>query len=366
MSRYYSKKDYKEFVFLSAGPVGDHALVVDDANRFFESTGIPSTIIMKHPSPFLEDMAEPYRDHISYLSFKGIQEKIKVFLFALSSMWIKRCYVLVLPIPPPPYLKLFAYYIRFFTRSRFVGLTSLCAYGASDGPKRSATFLGKGNYTDAHVDTQLFYEQANALLEWLGYKKITRPPALIFHEDKNVLGKFDLEAKKYIVFHLVGSGVDKSLPPDRWQKIIEKVYKEAKGYKIVFSGGVNDWDFIQTTLGGVQENEVVNLCGKVGMSQLLTVYKHAALTVTVHTGNAILINMLHVKNIIVNMKGVYMFKYHYNKESIDFTGTDGCTCNPYERHCTMVPYKGQEYMACVFSNDDEKIKKTIVEILPSA
>lgn len=97
------------------------------------------------------------------------------------------------------------------------------------------------------------------------------------------------------------------------------------------------------------------------MRELLTVYKNAKIVVSVHTGNAMLINMLHLPSVIVNIKGVYMFKYHYNSNCTDCTGTKGCTCNPFERNCTLIPYKGKEYMACLFSNDDDTIVEAILK-----
>jgi ADP-heptose:LPS heptosyltransferase len=259
-------------------------------------------------------------------------------------------------------MRFFAYFIRFCTRSRFVGLTSLCGFSSPVGPKQSATFLGKGNYLDARVDTQLFYEQANNLLEFLGYKKVDRVPTLTFQEDTAVFSKFALTKGGYIVFHLVASSEDKSLPTDRWNRIIQEVRDKHPEYAIVFTGAKNDYKFVKECLGDIPESDIVNACGDVGMAGLLTLYKNAKVTVSVHTGNAILVNMLHVPTVMVNMRGVYMFKYHYNKKSIDCTGVEGCTCNPLERHCAMTPYKGKEYMACVFSNNDALILEQITTL----
>lgn len=352
------KNDYKEFVFLSAGPVGDHALIIDHANRFFESTGIPSRIIMKHPNAFLRDLALPYQDHISYLSFKGAKEKAKVFLFVLSSMWIRRCYLLVLPIPPPTYLKLFAYYIRFLTRSRIVALDSLCGFAIPGGPFSSASFVGKGNYIKAHVDKYLYHEQANNLLHFLGYKMVERLPSLQYIEAKDVLKKNNIE-KPYISFHICASQEDRSLPRDRWDFIISSLARELPGVLFVFTGTKKDVTFIEESTKSIPP-ERKRVVTEVGMQELLTLYSHAKLAVTVHTGNAHLVNMLHANAVTVNFKGIYMFRFAYNPHGVEIFSEEGCTCHPLERRCSSVSYKGKEYMACLFNLKDEHIIKTVL------
>lgn len=353
--------NYSSFVFFSAGPVGDHAMILDTANRFYESTGRPSYILSKHPNRFLSDLLLPYKDHVTEIPFKGFGGKVALATLILKSIFVRHCYVLFFAIPHPTYIKVFAFCIRFFTRSRIVGLNSLCGFKSIGGPKHSATFLGRGNYIEAHVDTNLFYEQANNLLEWLGYKKISWAPTLTFTEDSSILNTHHLVKNEYIVFHLTASSVDKSLSPDRWNAIIQKVIQNCPDKKIVFSGAAGDWAFVKESLGDIKEESIVNLCGKVGMRELLTVYQNAKVTVSVHTGNAMLINMLALQSVIVNIKGVYMFKYHYNPNSVDCTGVIACTCNPFERSCTLLPYKGKEYMACLFSNDDNHILEEILK-----
>lgn len=360
-----NKENYNSFVFFSAGPVGDHAMILDFANRFFESTGKPSYILSKHKNRFLSDLLLPYQDHITEIGVKEKRDILSLVKLIFKSIFIKHCYLLVFAIPHPSYLKAFAFFIRYFTRSRIVGLTSLCGFTMSGGPKESSIFLGKRNYLPAHVDTQLFYEQANNLLFWLGYQKVDHSPTLTFIEDKTILEKEGLVGKEYIVFHLVASTLDKSLPPERWNFIIYRIMQTFPDIKIVFSGAVGDSSFVKSSIHNLDMANVVNLCGKTNMRQLLTTYSQAKTIVSVHTGNAMLMNMLHLRTVIVNMKGVYMFKYHFNKNSIDLTSDKGCTCNPYERDCTSVEYKGNKYMSCVFNNDDDEIVDAIIKQLRS-
>lgn len=352
--------NYSEFVFFSAGPVGDHALIIDYANRFFESTGKASVILMKHPNSFLRDMAIPYYGHISYIGFAGLKGKLETFIFAVTSIWKKRCYVLVLPIPPPRYLKVFALFVRFFTRSRIVALDSLCGFSLPGGPFSSAQFVGKENYIPAHVDTELYYEEANRLLRFLGYPKVDRFPRLAYIDHPDVLEKFKLTKDNYIVMHICASGLDRSLPTDRWNNIIKVLSEKIPKITFVFTGTMADLLFIREAIEGLPE-ERIKLVINVGMQELLTVYAHAKVNVTVHTGNAHLINMLHVPTVTVNFKGVHMFRFSYNEKGIELFSSSGCTCHPLERKCSLVKYKGKGYMACLFNTKDEEIVYAVLK-----
>lgn len=359
MKKYKKSKKYNEFVFFSAGPVGDHALLIDFANRFYESTETPSIIIMKHPNSFLRDMAIPYYGHISYIDFPKIKGIMEMFSLAITSIWKKRCYVLVLAIPSPLYFKLFAYFIRFCTVSRFVGFN---LEGSRNFPfgKGSSYFLGKKNYIPANVDKELFYEQANRMLAFLGYEKISRLPELLFIDNLSFLHNSKLVHGEYLVVHMCSSHTDRSFPVDKWQSILKEINMKLPGVTIVCTGSPKDRVFIEEALFFVDSQSVRIFCG-ISLQDLLTVHAHARLNVTVHTGNAMLINMLHVPTVTINIKGIHMFKYYYNEKGTEIVSTEGCTCDPYERQCTMVIYNNVEYMSCLFNIPLEKVVETIIK-----
>jgi len=352
--------NYSDFVFFSAGPVGDHALIIDWANRFHEATGRSSTILMKHPNAFLRDMAAPYYDHISYIGFPGLAGKLKIFLFTLSSLWKKRCYILVLPIPPPTYLKIFAFYINHFTRSRMVALDSLCGFILPKGPFSSGRFVGRGNYIPAHVDTELYYEEANRMLVFLGYEPVPRVPKLDHIDMPRVLERFQLKDGGYVAVHIRASGPDRSLPLDRWSGILRTLSEKLPETTFVFTGVKADIPFIEEAILGIPKERGRLVIG-VPTQELLTLYAHARTNVTVHTGNAHLINMLHARAVTVNFKGVHMFRFTYNINGKELYSTSGCTCHPLERRCSMVEYRGQGYMACLFNLKDEDIVQAVLD-----
>lgn len=351
--------NYSEFIFFSAGPVGDHALIIDWANRFFESTGKPSCIVMKHPNQFLRDMAIPYYDHISYIEYPGISGKLSMLKLALTSLFQRKCYVLVLPIPPPRYLKIFAKYINYLTLSRMVALNSMCGFVVPGGPFPSGEFVGKGNYIDAHVDTMLYHEQANMMLEFLGYTAVNRTPYLDHVEIPGVLQTYSLTHCPYIAMHIRASGEDRSLPTDRWNAIIKRVMARQPEAVIAFTGTRQDLSFIKEAAEGLDGSRIRYITN-VSTQELLTVYAHAKICVTVHTGNAHLINMLHVPTVVVNFKGVHMFRFTFNENAEELYSTVGCTCHPLERRCSMVEYKDKHYMACLFNTSDDMIVEAII------
>jgi ADP-heptose:LPS heptosyltransferase len=360
---YLMTKSYKEFVFFSAGPVGDHVILIDFANRFFESSGIPSRIIMKHPNPFLKDFAIPYYDHISYVEFKGKAGMAAMAKLALSSILVPRIYVNVLPIVVPRYYKLFAAFIRFCTRSRFVGFN---LEGSRNFPlkKGSSSFLGGSNIIQARIDKNLFWQEANRMLAFLGYGEVSRPPRIEYKEDRKVLEEFSLISGRYLVLHLAASHADRSFPEDKWNRILRRLQEELPDVPFVFTGAAQDRSFIETCLGDISRERVIIPQG-VTTQQLLTLHAKAKGNLTVHTGNAHFINMLHVPAVTLNIKGVYFFKFFYNEKSIELVSQKDCICDPYERECTMVPYNGKEYMACLFNIPETDVVNAVLSMYRS-
>lgn len=353
-------KTYNRFVFFSAGPVGDHAIFVDYAIRFFESTGRPTTLILKHYFGFLSPMTLPY-PHITNLEWESIRGKISLALLALKSIWQRNCYVLVLPLPHPAYMKVFAFFIRFFTRSRIVGLDLKGPETLHFKEHGSAEFLGPKNIIPSNLDKELFYEQANRLLTWLGFQPVAHTPELKYIDDKNILPKFNVTEKKYLVIHIMSSCEDRSFPEDRWQVVIKSILEKMNEGVVVLTGSKGDDAFIQKCLVGVPQDKIVNLAGKVDMQQLINVYAKAKAVLTVHTGNAIIINMLHVPTVNLTLKGVYMFNYKFNENAVILTSPIGCNCNPYERDDTMLEYKGKPYYPCMFNVTNEEVVDAIIK-----
>lgn len=234
---------YNKFVFFSAGPVGDHALLLDFANRFYESSDIKSILVLKHYFNFLSPLSLPYDDHIENINWESLKGKTQLLWLVISSIWNKNCYVLVLPLVHPLYIKIFAYYIRFFTRSRMIGFN--LAGSVSFKEKGSAYFLGEDNIIPSNLDKELFYEQANRMLEWLGFDPVLHVPHLKYVDDKEIMARFNLEENKYICMHLMSSHIDRSLPADRWNKIIKKVQESLPDTKIVFTGSKKDSVFVE-------------------------------------------------------------------------------------------------------------------------
>jgi ADP-heptose:LPS heptosyltransferase len=348
---------YSRFVFFSAGPVGDHVILIAIANQFFASTGIPSIIVMKHNNPFLSDFALPYKDHISYVPFTGHHGKLSTVMLALKSIFLRYCYVNVLPIPAPTYYKMFAYYIRFCTRSRFVGFN---LEGSRNFPTRqgSSSFLGESNYIKAEIDTKLFYEEANRMLAFLGYDAVTDMPRLEYIDHPEVLSQHGLKAGEYLVIHMQASHPDRSFPTDRWNHILKEIRSRLPEVTLVLTGSQADEVLVLAAAEGVT-GTVLSMCGKVATQELLTLHAHAKLNVTVHTGSMHFINLLHVPTVTINIKGIYFFKPYYNEQGTELVSTKGCMCDQYERECNMITHHGVKYMACLFHISDEEVVRTI-------
>lgn len=350
---------YKQFVFLSAGPVGDHLVQIDAANHFYESTHIPSLIVLKHPNAFLNDLSLPYKSVIKLLSYKGFTGKLRMLSLALSSVWNKNCYVLFFPIPLPLYLKLYIYYIRFFTRSRVVGFNLEGTKSFSEG-KGYASVLGKANTIP--MQAEMFYVSSNRMLKFLGFDEIDRLPRLKYIDQPEIFKKIGLNSiDDYIVMHITPSHVLRTLPSDRWRTIISALLEKLPTTTIVFTGAKNDISFIENSLTDLPRNRVIIAAGQTNAQELIALYAHAKVNVTVQTGNGLMINMLHVPTVVVDIKGTAMFYYNFNAQADILFSEQDCVCNPFETECNLIPYKGNEYMACLFNIPNETVIRAVVQ-----
>jgi ADP-heptose:LPS heptosyltransferase len=205
-----------------------------------------------------------------------------------------------------------------------------------------------------------FTPSANRILTFLGYKAIPWTPQLLFSQDNSVFEKHGLIKNTYLVFHITPSGWFRSLPAGRWNEIIKHVLQETD-YSIVFTGSPKDALFIKECLEGIDSPKVKMLAGVLSTGELLTVYQHAHVAVVVQTGNGLIVNMQHVKTVIVNIKGTTMFDYTFNKQAINLHSPKDCTCNPFETECTVLPYNGRFYMACIFNLTNEEIIRAIMK-----
>ncbi len=349
---------YKQFVFFSAGPVGDHLVQIDIAEHFYKSTGIPSLIVMKHPNPFLQDLLLPYKKEIRSFGFRGVSGILSMLWLAISSVWNRNCYVFIFPIPLPAYLKVFIYCIRFFTRSRAVGFN---LEGTKSFPrgKGYASIMGKDNVIP--MQPEMFYVSANRLLSFLGFKEVNRLPRLRYIPQEGIFEKIGLAGRDYIAMHITPSHVLRTLPADRWNTIIRALLEQLPHATLVFTGTKGDIPFIEEALTDIPHERIVMATGKTNAQELITLYANAKVNVTVQTGNGLMINMLHVPTVVVDIKGTAMFYYDFNEKATILYSEKGCRCNPFETECNMVSYKGKEYMACVFNIKNEDVVNAVAE-----
>lgn len=349
---------YKKFVFFSAGPVGDHLVQIDMAEHFYKSTGIPSLIVMKHPNAFLVDLAIPYKKEIEMFGYKGFFGISKMTWLAIESIWNRNCFVFIFPISLPIYLKLFIYYIRFFTRSRAVGFNL-------EGTKSFA--LGKGyasimGYKNTiKMLPEMFYVSANRMLTFLGFKEVLRLPRLRYVPQEGIFDKIDLKAKEYITMHITPSHILRTFPPDKWNTIIRSLLIKLPYTTFVFTGTRGDELFINEALDGISRDRIRLATGKTNAQELITLYANAKVNITVQTGNGLMINMLHVPTVVVNIKGTAMFYYDFNKNATILFSEKECCCNPFETECNLINYKGKEYMACLFNIPEEDVVAAVVD-----
>ncbi len=351
--------NYSEFVFFSAGPLGDHAIELDYANRFFESTGKSSVIIYKNNFSFLKDLSIPYEGHIKKINYTSFVGKLSLVWMILSSIFVRRCYVLWVPIRYPFSMRMIAYFIRYGTQSRFVGLdvNEKTPYG-DFREKSSLFFLGKQNTIPLNSHSELFYQQENRLLSFLGYNPVDRVPTLQYVPHKEIFIREKINTP-YIAVHLVGSAGDRSLPIHRWREVLGEIKKKLPEHQFIFTGSSKDVFFIQQVAESMSEDSYRIVAGKINIQELLTVYAQAECCLTVHTGNAMFINMLHARSVVANIVGNYMYQYHFNPNAVVLFEKKRCSCSREAIDC-FVEEDGKKYARCLYDIPNEKIVESVI------
>ena len=350
-----TSKKYQNFVFFSAGPIGDHVLLLDVAYHFYKATGIPSKILVKNQNHFINDLSKPYSAFVTTINAKKFSNK-ELLIVLFQSIFVRNCFVLFFPIPAPFYLKAFAWCVRFCTLSRIIGFN---LEGTRSFPLHTGYSTWLGEHNTVPLLAEPFTASANRILTFLKYKQIDWTPHLLYTENDSVFTKYNLIKNNYIVFHITPSGIFRSLPVDRWNSVIKAVL-EKTNVSVVFTGSDKDKTFITEALFGIQSERIQVLAGVLPTNELLTLYHGARVAVVVQTGNGLIVNMQHVPTVIVNIKGTVMFDYSFNKKAINLYSKKDCTCNPFETECTVLPYKGKFYMACVFNLKNEEIVSAIL------
>lgn len=350
-----TSKKYQNFVFFSAGPIGDHVLLLDVAHHFHTATGIPSKILVKNSNQFINDLSKPYQKVSTNVNAKTFSNK-EILKLLLQSIFVRNCFILFFPIPAPLYLKFFAWWIRFCTCSRIVGFN---LQGTRSFPLDTGYVSWLGEHNTLPLRDEPFTLSANRMLSFLGYAPIEWVPHLLYTEHNAVFEKYNITKHSYIVFHITPSGWFRSLPSNRWNSIIREILDKTN-FPIIFSGGDKDRVFIEECLLGIDSTRIQVLAGVLHTNELLTIYQHAKVAVVVQTGNGLIINMQHVPTVIVNIKGTTMFDYSFNTNAINLYSKKDCTCNPFETECTVLPYKGRFYMACILNLTNEEIISAIL------
>lgn len=292
----YSRK----LILLNASPIGDHVLLLDTADRFYQSAGIETIMFIKHNFNFLRDLSLAY-PFVKCIDFNTISGKFLFIFYFLRSFLFKTYLLYFLPIPYKKYLIYIGDIFNYFTRTTVISLSY----------KGMEKYIPKGLHIKASINDKYYYEQNNDILKALGYKEISTTPSFRFLKDEEIKIKYNLK-DKYIVIHPTPSHVERRIPKEKWLKVFD--YAKNNNYKIVFTGIKKDENYIDELSSDLSKLDFTKIVDAKAQ-ELVNIFYFSEELFMVHTGPTHIATALHKKMKVFCYLWYKQFDMSYNKKA---------------------------------------------------
>ncbi len=295
-----NKKNSARLILLNASPIGDHVLLLDLADRFYLSAGIPTTMFIKHNFAFLRDLSKGY-PFIECVDFSSISGKLRFIGEFFQSMIRKTYLVYFLPIPLKRYLRLAGDAFHYLTRTDVISLV----YPGMEH------YVPKGIHIKADINDKFFYEQSNEILEKIGFKPVLESPHFRFIKDESVKKRYTLR-DGYIVVHPTPSHDDRRISNDTWKEVFAEAQKEKR--QIVFTGVKKDEEYIDSLAAFLPKDSFMKVIGAPAQD-LVNIFFFAEKLFMVHTGPTHIAAGLHKKMKVFCHLWLKQFDMSYDKDA---------------------------------------------------
>jgi len=208
------------------------------------------------------------------------------------------------------------------------------------------------------------YENIVSLFNKLDFDISFSVPVYNFILDKGAVERNGLEKSSYIVVHPCASNSARSLPVERWRKIIEYIINNFSDMKVAITGSKKDLSFIKDILSVNKDlSSIVNLAGKLSMPELTNIINESNGFVGVDTGISHLAGVLHKKSLIIGNLSNPSWLPFYNKNAIILVNDKNCTCDGKKGGDCFYLLEGKKYYKCMIDIPQEFIYKNIKNIL---
>lgn len=289
-----------KLILLNASPIGDHVLLLDTADRFYQSANIETIMFIKHNFNFLRDLSLAY-PFVKCINFNKISGKLLFIFYFLRSFLFKTYLLYFLPIPHKKYLIYIGNIFNYFTRTTVVSLSY----------KGMEKYIPSGLHIKASINDKYYYEQNNDILKALGYKEINSIPNFKFLKNETIKNKYNLK-DKYIIVHPTPSHIERRIPKEKWLNVFD--YAKDKNYKIVFTGIKKDEDYIDELSEDLLKTSFIKVID-VKAQDLANIFYFAEELFMVHTGPTHIASALHKKMKVFCHLWLKQFDMSYNKNA---------------------------------------------------
>lgn len=333
-------QDYKNLFYFTNGSIGDFLMVLFFVQIVKGSNPHMSIhIITPRNKKIFEELASEYSLEVHECNPRSISG-IMGYAGLISYFFSKN--LIITPATPgkiPFHTKYFAWKLSLLGKSRLVGF--------ADGSSLNKYFYN----TIYNFDEKILYtESMITLAKDLGFSVGETSLKLFFKKDDSVLNKNSLEKGTYIVLHPYGSSEKRSLAKNEIIRVIKTIKAKSPNIKIVISGSKKDFAHLQ--------EEVINLAGKVSMSELISLIDSSLLYIGVDTGITHLAGMLGKKSFVIGHEAsvFYWFPYYNQNARILYSIKD----------CHHGIYEGLSHLKECYDEDNRYFQKVPIETIENS
>jgi ADP-heptose:LPS heptosyltransferase len=185
------------------------------------------------------------------------------------------------------------------------------------------------------------------------------PEKFKIEKDLTLVEKFNLSLP-YIVLHTFASNPGRSLPKERWQKIISHIQEKYPAFKIVLTGGKND----KTSAEAYSVNsQIISVCGDGNLLQQANIINKASLFIGVDTGLTHLSSLLQKPTILIGNNSNPTWLPNYNRDVVILTNNINCTCNGLKGGNCKVTIDNISYYKCMYEITEKQIFEAVEKIM---
>lgn len=183
-------------------------------------------------------------------------------------------------------------------------------------------------------------------------------PRFIFDLQAGVLETYGLTSGAYLVFHLPAANPARSLPVERWARILRRVHDALPRVGIVLSGAAADEAFIRA----VSEQSGVAATVVIGESlhTVASLIRYAKRYIGPDTGVTHIAALLRVPSVVIGNNSNPSWLPTYNPNAVILTNNVHCTCDGRKGGNCFVVHNGQRYYRCMLEISEERIVAEIV------